>query len=91
MKLLTKDGEIIEGEAISEGLAKFVEDVHSGDTGVVMYSHQKKEIIKYMVSNFELTLKAKALEPVDDLIQPFEYPEPNSLPIVEDPEDEPSF
>lgn len=85
MKVLTKDNEIVEGEGVSEGLAKFVDDVNSGMTGITMYSHQKREIIKYMIENFELSLKPQVayVAPVEDVI----YPEPKSLPIVETPDD----
>lgn len=91
MKILTKNSEIVEGEAISEGLAKFVEDVNDGSTGVVMYGHQKKEIISYMVKNFDLVLKPQTVEiPVVE-VEAVVYPEPKSLPLVETTEDGPSF
>lgn len=56
MKLLNKDNEVVEGLVISDAEAKFVEDVNSGATGITMYSHQKKELIKYILDNFDLTL-----------------------------------
>lgn len=93
MKLLTKDNEIVEGREVTEGEAKIITDINSGATGVTMYSHQKKELIKYMLDNFHLTVKPKIeyVAPVEDEIEPIIYPAPNSLPLVEDPEDGPSF
>jgi hypothetical protein len=71
MKLLTKDNEIVEGTEITEAAAKFVADIMDGSTGLVLYSHQKKEFIRYMLGTFELSLKPTPdPEPLPEVIEP---------------------
>ena len=59
MKLLTKDNEVVEGNLISEGMVKLIEDLDNGTLGLGLYPHQKKNFFGYMLENFELTLKLK--------------------------------
>ena len=59
MKIITKDNKIVEGEPISEGLAKLVEDINNNDIGfTINYSHQRVAFIAYILANYDLTLKS---------------------------------
>jgi hypothetical protein len=58
MKIITKDNKVIEGEPISEGLAKLLSDLDSGEAGISIYGHQKATFYSYIIENFEILLKS---------------------------------
>jgi hypothetical protein len=71
MKLLTEDYKVVEGRLLTEAEVTFINDVNAGIPGLVLYSHQKKEFITYMLEKYVLELKATK----DDIMlgDPAEY------------------
>lgn len=78
MKLITKDNEVVEGEPITEAMAKLIDDINGGSLGPIglaLYAHQKREFISYMLLNYELTIKpqeGKAEDPAEPVAAPIE-------------------
>ena len=85
MKLLTKDNEVVEGTLLTEGQAAFIEDLSDNAfaMGLILYSHQKKQFIKYMLDHYELTVRVPAPE-----VEELEIPVPLA-PTATDDDDKP--
>ena len=76
MRIITKDNKIVEGEPISDGLAKLVTDITYGDIGfTINYQHQREAFIAYMLANYSLTIKNKDNTDLDTSVEDHILPE----------------
>ena len=87
MKLLTKDNEVVEGTLLTEGQAAFMEDLNNNASamGLILYSHQKRQFIKYMLDHYELTVRVPAPEVEGlEIVEPLLHPVPLAPSATDD-------
>lgn len=99
MKMLLKDGSVIEGTPITDedvrnsAILKSEIKAWSRDSGNYVSYDIPEKMARFLVINYEIKKRGEAIVLADENpgIEEVAYPAPKSLPLVESPEDGPSF
>lgn len=97
MKVLTKDGRIVEGEPLDKQKIFEMEElpnILSACPVVFIATRDRRALAEYLTTHLDICRKPIASgEALPPFPEPLEYPEPapKSLPLVEAPDDGPPF
>ena len=75
MLVITKSGEVVEGEPVSVGVAHFKKALDNGEIGCYLASHERKRVFEFVVETYDLTLRTNSNDTtVDKPISALETP-----------------